>query len=120
MLERADQEALLARVRAQLAPDGLFAVDIGSPKVVREMPEEQPWFSYVDEHGRGVRVSGMCHYDLVRQVYTEAAYRRWLGPDSQEVTHYEPLEMRFFYPQELEALLHYNGFTVLVPTTAGR
>src|SRR5262245_28938215 len=113
MLERADQEALLARVRAHLAPDGLFAFDVGSAQVIGDMPEEQPWFMYADERGAEVRVSGTCHYDAVRQVYTEAAYRRWQAADGQEVTHYSPLEMRVFYPQELEALLHYNGFTVL-------
>jgi SAM-dependent methyltransferase len=113
MLERADQEALLARVRAHLAPDGLFAFDVGSSQVIGDMPEEQPWFTYADERGGEVRVSGTCRYDVVRQVYTEAAYRRWQGADGQEVTHYAPLEMRFFYPQELEALLHYNGFTVM-------
>jgi SAM-dependent methyltransferase len=113
MLERADQEALLARVRAHLAPDGLFAFDVGTSQVIGDMSEEQPWFSYADEQGREVRVSGTCHYDSLRQVYTEAAYRRWQAADGREVTHYSPLEMCFFYPQELEALLHYNGFTVL-------
>jgi SAM-dependent methyltransferase len=113
MLERADQEGLLARVRAHLAPDGLFAFDVGSPQVIGEMPEEQPWFTYADERVGEVRVSGTCHYDLVRQVYTETAYRRWREVDGRDITHHSPLELRFFYPQELEALLHYNGFTVV-------
>jgi trans-aconitate methyltransferase len=113
MLGRADQEALLARVRAHLAPGGLFAFDVGSPQVIGEMPEEQPWFSYADGRGGEVRVSGTCRYDALRQVYAEAAYRRWLDADGREVTHHAPLELRIFYPQELEALLHYNGFTVL-------
>jgi SAM-dependent methyltransferase len=113
MLERADQEAMLGRVRAHLAPDGVFAFDVGSAQVIGDIAEEQPWFTYADERGDEVRVSGTCHYDPLRQVYTEAAYRRWKGADGQEVTQYSPLAMRVFYPQELEALLHYNGFTVL-------
>ena len=113
MLERVDQEALLARVRAHLAPDGLFAFDVGSPQIIGEMPEEQPWFTYADERMGEVRVSGTCRYDPLRQVYTEAAYRRWHAADGREVIHHSPLEMRIFYPQELDALLHYNGFTVL-------
>jgi hypothetical protein len=66
-----------------------------------------------DLENRDFAPQGPFYLALVRQVYTEAAYRRWKGADGQEVTQYSPLAMRVFYPQELEALLHYNGFTVL-------
>jgi len=115
MLERADQEALLDRVRAHLAPDGYFAFDVHFPhiNVFAEMPEEQDWFSYVHDDGQEVSVSGTCHYDAIRQINVETAYRRWRDAQGQAVTHYAPLELRYFYPRELESLLHYNGFTIL-------
>jgi SAM-dependent methyltransferase len=115
MLERADQEALLERVRAHLAPGGYFAFDIHflHPEAIIQMPEEQDWFSYDDARGQKVRVSGTCHYDLIRQVWVETAYRHWQDESGQAQTHKAPLALRFFFPQELEALLHYNGFTVV-------
>ena len=115
MLERADQEALLDRVRAHLAPDGCFAFDVHfpHPEVFAEMPEQQDWFSYQNNDGQEVRVSGTCHYDAIRQVNNETAYRRWQDAQGQAILHKAPLELRYFYPRELEALLHYNGFSII-------
>jgi hypothetical protein len=74
--------------------------------------EEKAWFSYVDEQGREVQVSGTDHYDHLRQINHETAYRRWRDSEGQEVTRRERLALRSIFPQEMEALLHYNGFTV--------
>jgi hypothetical protein len=59
-----------------------------------------------------VRVSGTQQYDRIRQVKTETAYRRWWDADGQEVVRCAPLMLRYTFPQELDALLRYNGFTV--------
>jgi SAM-dependent methyltransferase len=115
MLERADQEALLDRVRAHLAPDGYFAFDVHAPRAAAfaEQPEEIDWFSYLNDEGQEVRVSGTCHYDAIRQVNTETAYRCWRDAQGQVITHRAPLSLRYFYPRELESLLHYNGFSII-------
>jgi hypothetical protein len=39
--------------------------------------------------------------------------RRWTGADGQAHEVKAPLALRYFFPLELEALLHYNGFKVL-------
>jgi hypothetical protein len=75
--------------------------------------EEHDWFSYTDEQGREVRVSGTVRYDLVRQFYHEDAIRRWRDETGQEVVHFAPLARRIFFTPELESLLHYNGFRVI-------
>jgi hypothetical protein len=75
--------------------------------------EEQDWFSYKDENGREICVSGTDSYDPVQQVRHETAYRRWVDEDGQEVTRRARLAMRLLFPQEMMALLHYNGFKVL-------
>lgn len=115
LLEREDQEAVLACVREHLAPGGLFVISIRfpDPGAMENVEEEREWFSYTDENGREVRVSGTDHYDPVRQVRHETAYRRWDDAQGTEVTKRARLALRLIFPQEMENLLHYNGFTVL-------
>ena len=75
--------------------------------------EEQPWFSYTMPAGVEVKVSGTQHYDPLRQVKVETAYRRWREPDGEEVVKVAPLSLRQTFPAELEALLHENHFEIL-------
>jgi SAM-dependent methyltransferase len=115
LLERSDHEQALARIREHLTPGGIFAFDVFFPHQgsMTNIEEEQPWFSYTDLRGREIRVTGTDHYDHVRQVRVETAFRRWVDADGQEVTACAPLALRLFFPQEIEALLHYNGFRVV-------
>jgi SAM-dependent methyltransferase len=115
LLERVDQEAMLARVREHLAAGGLFVIAIRFPRPesMVNVEEEQTWFSYTDERGREVQVSGTEYYDQLRQIRHETAYRRWYDAAGKEVTKRARLALRFIFPQEMESLLHYNGFTVL-------
>jgi SAM-dependent methyltransferase len=113
-LERADQEAALARIREHLAPKGLFAFDVIFPQPALLITDETEhnWFSYTDGSGRKVQVSGTEHYDPVRQIKTETAYRRWRDGEGREITRCAPLTLRYFFPQEMEALLQRNGFAI--------
>jgi SAM-dependent methyltransferase len=115
LLDRSDQEAMLARVRAHLAPEGLFAVDLIFPRalLLADAEEEQEWFSYTDLRGREVAVYGVEHYDPVRQVKHETAIRRWRDEAGTQIERRAPLAVRYVFPQEMEALLHYNGFEVV-------
>jgi SAM-dependent methyltransferase len=115
MLARGDQEALLARVREHLAPGGLFALDVALPRLVSggEMVEEQPWFSYEDEQGRMVQVSGTSRYDPATQINVETAVRRWRDGDDREQVHRAPLALRFSELHEVVELLEHSGFTVM-------
>lgn len=114
LLERPDQEAVLARVREHLTPDGCFVLGAMIPNagMMENEENESEWFSYSNGEGQEVRVSGVQHYDPLRQVKTETAYRRWHDADGQEIVRVAPLKLRLFFPQELEALLHYNGFMI--------
>lgn len=98
-----------------LAAEGLFVIAIRfpHPKSMENTAEEQDWFEYTDNSGRDIRVSGTDAYDSVRQIRHETAYRRWLDEDGKEVTKRARLALRFVFPQEMDALLHYNGLTVL-------
>jgi SAM-dependent methyltransferase len=138
-LTRADQEALLARVRAHLHDEGLFAFETRNPRWanleacaeeedwlaserhtagrplfanLETRAEEEDWQTYTDSSGRDVRVSRTQAYDHVAQILHWTTYRRWREGD-QEQTRITRIAVRYTFPQELEALLHYNGFTIL-------
>lgn len=113
LLERADHEAMLARIREHLAPDGraVFQTFAPHPSQLVDIAEHD-WFTYEAEPGRTIRVSGTIRYEHRRQVFHEDAIRRWQEGAGQEAVRYAPLARRMFFPQELELLLHYNGFTV--------
>lgn len=129
-LTRADQEALLARVGEHLEGDGLFAFETRNPRWVNSAPRAQEethqgaFFdletrseatlarTYVDADGHEVSIWDSQRYDHVAQVLHLAGHRRW-RVDGQEVTKVTRIALRYTFPQELDALLHYNGFEVI-------
>lgn len=114
VLRREDHEAILMRVREHLKPGGYFVLLSAFLRLeMLTTNEEHEWFSYTGPLGTEVRVSGTTRYDPVHQIYHEDAIRRWRDVTGQEVVRYGPLARRRFFPQELEALLHYNGFKTL-------
>lgn len=120
----AEQEALLQRVYAHLHDDGLFAFETRNPLFpntkTREglfvtldtYEEEERWPSFTDIDGREVRVSRTRVYDHVAQIVHLTSYKRW-DEGIQERTKISRTALRFTFPQELAALLHYNGFIIL-------
>ncbi len=68
--------------------------------------------TYTDIHGHQVRVSNTQIYDHVTQILHWTTYRRWQEGD-QEKTIITRIAVRYALPQELAALLYYNGFTIL-------
>jgi SAM-dependent methyltransferase len=128
---REDVEQWLARVKEHLEPKGELVFDISMPvneDLARDpnVPYRVPPF----EHPTAGRVSYREHfdYDRVRQIlfvsmFFEPAPKprsasakattksRAASKESSE-SFMTPLAHRQFYPQEMEALLHYNGFEV--------
>ena len=128
-LTRAEHEALLDRVRAHLHDEGLFAFETRNPhwaalatRVERydsrlffdleTSTEEKLRQTYTDSSGRDVRTSMTQVYDPITQILHVTSYRRW-HEGEQEHTKLARTALRYTFPQELAALLHYNGFTVL-------
>jgi ubiquinone/menaquinone biosynthesis C-methylase UbiE len=115
MLTRSDQEAYLERVREHLEDNGRLVINLLFPRPNDLMNTEGETDWYTEQHPDGyeIRVSGIDKYDALRQVKTETAYRRWTDAHGQEIVKVAPLSLRFIFPQEMEALLHYNGFEVV-------
>jgi SAM-dependent methyltransferase len=111
---RRDVERFLGRVRAHLAPRGRLVVDMSTPRfedLARDpgRPYHAPRFRHPTA---GVIVKNREHfdYDPVRQVlFVSMEFEPVKRPKEAWVT---PLAHRQFFPQEWEALLHYNGFDV--------
>lgn len=112
---RADYEALLGCVREHLEDGGYFVVcsRFARPEVMTTDETEAVWFSYTTPRGETVQVSGFQQYDAISQITTETAIRRWTDASGQVKERVAPLKLRHFFPQELEALLHYNGFRIV-------
>ena len=127
-LTNADQEALLRQVRAHLHDEGLFAFETRNPRWrtredrdedrdglfvdLETRAEEEARPSFTDAEGREVRESRTQVYDHVAQVLHWTSYRRW-HDGSEERTKITRIALRYTFPQELAALLHYNGFTIV-------
>ena len=112
-LRRHDQEALLASVKRHLLRDGVFAFETRNPSGhdLNTHSKEEFDQSYPSVEGHRVSVSSTQVYDPIAQIMYWTSYRRWNdgARNHQKETH---IACRFTYPQELEALLHYNGFRI--------
>ncbi len=110
---RSDVERFLARAREHLTPRGELVFDVSMPEpaeLARDPAKAYatPRFRYPGDPGI-VRYTERFDYDKLRQVlFVAMEFAPVLGGDPWMT----PLAHRQFYPQELEALLHYNGFRI--------
>jgi SAM-dependent methyltransferase len=117
---RGDQEGLLGTVRRHLAPGGLFAFETRFPRLSAlltpaalngEWSEETVWRQYKNAQGETVSVSTLQRFDAVRQTVEYMIHQRWQEDGRAEIRTERAL-LRFVFPQEMEALLHYNGLAI--------
>jgi SAM-dependent methyltransferase len=114
LFTRADVERFFVRVHEHLAPRGRFVVDLSTP----------PLYELTRKAGRPYAAGRLRHpttgdlvtnrerfdYDPCRQVlFVSLEFEPVEHPERSWMT---PLAHRQFFPQEWEALLHYNGFDV--------
>lgn len=114
LLARADQEMLLQNVRKHLLPDGIFVFDTRFPllsELSSTSKEEEYWHSYKNPEGQSVKVSGYHIYDGITQIAEYITFRRW-QVNGQIKTRKTKIALRYTFPMEMEALLHYNGFSI--------
>jgi SAM-dependent methyltransferase len=109
--DRTDVEQWLARVKGHLTPRGELVFDVSMP--LAEDLARDPSMAYrmpPFEHPSLGRVKYREHfdYDRVRQILFVSMYFTPKNGDESMT----PLAHRMFFPREMEALLHYNGFSV--------
>jgi len=109
---RSDMEQFLARVREHLAPGGRFVFDFSVPHgddLIRD-PEKAFGAPRIRHPTTGelTRYAERFEYDRLRQLLlVKMEFRPEQGGKPWAV----PLTHRQFFPREMEALLHYNGFS---------
>ncbi len=111
LYERKDVEAFLGGVLAHLAPGGLFVADLAVPSLYDLLREPSrlyhaPRFRHPTT-GELVRYGERYDYDPIRQVCFVSM--EFFPEGKRSKSYAAPLAHRQFFPQEWEALLHYNG-----------
>ena len=119
LLRREDLEACLKRVQQHLETGGRFLVDVFNPSLtllLRDPSQKRPHSEYPDpdqetasDDEERVEVKESNVYDSARQINTIKLFYRLPGR-RDEIT--EELQMRIYFPQELDGLLKYNGWVV--------
>ncbi|HEX8034033.1 MAG TPA: class I SAM-dependent methyltransferase [Ktedonobacterales bacterium] len=112
-LTRADQEALFARIHEHLHPDGcfLFGTRNPSPRNLYEARRTEPQ-QFTMPDGRQYVASEQQEYDPIAQIQHYTFRDQWLTPDGLQEKATSRTALRYVFPQEIEALLHYNGFAI--------
>ena len=111
ILSRPDFEATVACVKRHLHPEGRFVVDafVPAPELLIDKGNDRlPYGEYETPEGRVV-LTHSYQYDWDTQIKRIMTYHA--SADGHEKT--GTLDMRMYYPQELDALLEYNGLRIL-------
>jgi 2-polyprenyl-3-methyl-5-hydroxy-6-metoxy-1,4-benzoquinol methylase len=110
---RADHEAMFACVREHLEPDGYFLFETRNPSpqnLFQVMHPQGQQFTMAD--GGQLVVTEQQVYDPLTQLQHYTSHRRFLHSDGQQEERTMRVGLRYVFPQEMEALLHYNGFRI--------
>ena len=105
-----DFDACIRCVQRHLTPGGYFILDVFVPslEILNRAPGRRyPFSRYTDdETGQEVQVTQSYRYEADTQIARLVHYRG----DSDEVV--GGLNLRMYFPQELNALLKYNGIRI--------
>lgn len=107
---RPDFEGLANCVRKHLNDDGAFVIDVFVPSQVALTRDPEARFPY-GKYKHATEKTDVTYssvYDNASQINHITMYTKNGDDDPVEGR----LDMRMYYPQELEALLHYNGLPI--------
>jgi len=109
--EVADFERCMRCVRQHLQPGGIFVLSLfvpGIPILARDPDKRYPFSSYKDpDSGEEIQVMEQYRYEPDTQLGRIVHYKG----DTDEVV--GTLNLRMYFPKELDALLQYNGMRVV-------
>jgi SAM-dependent methyltransferase len=109
----ASLEALFGKVRRHLVPGGRFVFDVFNPKIAylnRDSAKRIPEREYEDPEGKGtITVEQTSVYDDAAQVIR---IRWYFSRREEKDFRVEELNLRCFYPQELDLLVRSFGFRI--------
>lgn len=114
-LDRESQEGLLQTVHRHLNQDGLFAFETRNPvlsRLIADQNVKKDAGTYIDKDGYQVSSTYRRTYDHRNQLELYTFTNRQRKDETNFVETIEPFTIRYVFPQELESLLYYNGFTL--------
>jgi 2-polyprenyl-3-methyl-5-hydroxy-6-metoxy-1,4-benzoquinol methylase len=107
-------ESFFGNVKKHLATDGVFIIDVFNPSIcilARGKHDRQKVMDLTDpQTGAKATIEETINYDVVAQVNRVKWY---YSLESEKDYKVDELNMRCFFPQELEALIKYNGFEIV-------
>ncbi|MCH7737281.1 MAG: class I SAM-dependent methyltransferase [Chloroflexi bacterium] len=113
LLTAKDLEACLSCVKKHLKAGGKFIIDAFNPDLdimCRGSEDRYPFAEYPDPEGKGTIVVTQSNvYDAASQINRIKLFLK-LPTRTEEMI--EELNLRIYFPQELNALLEYNGFNI--------
>jgi 2-polyprenyl-3-methyl-5-hydroxy-6-metoxy-1,4-benzoquinol methylase len=114
ILTRADQEALLACVREHLHPEGCFLFETRNPSLrnLYEIHHPEARTYTTPDGGHLVITEDQPVYDPMAQIQHYVSHYRWVHPAGHGVEKTKRIALRYVFPQEIEALLFYNGWEI--------
>ena len=111
ILDNKNIEKCLLCVKNHLNNEGRFIFDVFNPHLgvlLRDPSIKYPEYEYPNPNGEGiVEVSGTHNYDKKSQVSDVKTY---YFIENEEFV--KKIKLRMLFPQELDALLYYNGFSI--------
>ena len=111
VLENKSIEKCLTCIKDHLNQDGIFIFNVFNPNLEilkRDPSKKYDIDKYPDPEGKGtVVVTVSNYYDEATQINNVTSYSRI---NNKEIV--KKLRLRMFFPQELDALLYYNGFII--------
>jgi hypothetical protein len=113
LLDLSHFEACMLNVQKHLTPNGRFAIDVFVPKMellINKPGERSPFSEYDDPDGKGrIMVNQSYVYESDTQIKRVKTYHSIPGEDGEIEGE---LNLRLYFPQELDALVKYNGFVL--------
>ncbi|HEX8396461.1 MAG TPA: class I SAM-dependent methyltransferase [Pyrinomonadaceae bacterium] len=111
LLTREDVEKCFAAVKQHLTPNGRFIIEVFNPslKILTRPADENVLDSEYETEAGKMTLIGRVNYDAATQINHIAwIYQNVMTGKSKHFS----FAMRQFFPQEFDALLHYNGFQI--------
>ncbi len=113
-LTREDQEAMLARVREHVLPEGCFLFETRNPSPRNLFELRRPrGEKYTMPDGGQLVITAQQYYDPMTQIQHYTRHLTFHHPGGQQEEKTLRTALRYVFPQEMAALLFYNGFHIL-------
>ena len=112
LYQNEDLFAALNVVKKHLKKEGLFLFDCYNPNIKYIVENEnvlKEIATYNTQDGRKVLIKQMMHYESKTQI-NRIAWHYFINDSFDSI---QNLDMRMFFPQELDAYLNMNGFTII-------